>query len=205
MCPLCSSAPGGRHLVVAEICNYEVTCEEEAKRRNSGTKTKTFEESTKTASIRRIQEGTYGVFAPAHHKKCVLINSLYGVSNATPYAVMTAVTLAYSDTINTGLKNEVHGTLLDPFQIPYPEGKLTIEELINKFINEGRREDDEMEAFIKEFKTNNELLLKERHNSLCELRFEVYGLTRALEKANSVNGEIKGVTTRGGKTTIETT
>ncbi|GKB08657.1 hypothetical protein Tco_0836969 [Tanacetum coccineum] len=32
--------------------NYEVTCKEEAKRRNSGTKTKTFEESTKTASIR---------------------------------------------------------------------------------------------------------------------------------------------------------
>ncbi|GJV49966.1 DNA-directed DNA polymerase [Tanacetum coccineum] len=97
------------------------------------------------------------------------------------------------------------GTLLDPFQIPYPEEKLTMEEMINKFINEGRREHDEMEAFIKEFRTTNKLLLKERHNSLCELRFEVYGLTKALEKAHSVNGEIKGVTTRGGKTIIETT
>ncbi|GJX84780.1 hypothetical protein Tco_0335554 [Tanacetum coccineum] len=97
------------------------------------------------------------------------------------------------------------GTLLDPFQIPYPERKLTMEEMINKFINEGRREHDEMEAFIKEFKTNNELLLKERFNSLCELRFKVYGLTRAFEKAYSVNCEIKRVTTRGGKTTIETT
>ncbi|GJR53604.1 hypothetical protein Tco_1404125 [Tanacetum coccineum] len=72
--------------------NYEVTCEEEAKRSNSGTKTKTFEESTKTASIRRIHEGRYDVSAPAHHKKHVLINSLYGVSTAYPYAVLTAVT-----------------------------------------------------------------------------------------------------------------
>ncbi|GKF57813.1 hypothetical protein Tco_0171350, partial [Tanacetum coccineum] len=41
--------------------NYEVTCEEEAKRRNSRTKMKTFEESTKTRTIRRIQQGRYGV------------------------------------------------------------------------------------------------------------------------------------------------
>ncbi|GKB18753.1 reverse transcriptase domain-containing protein [Tanacetum coccineum] len=61
------------------------------------------------------------------------------------------------------------GTLLDPFQIPYPERKLTMEEMINKFINEGRREHDEMEAFI----TTNKLLLKERNNSLCELGFEL--------------------------------
>ncbi|GJV47923.1 reverse transcriptase domain-containing protein [Tanacetum coccineum] len=97
------------------------------------------------------------------------------------------------------------GTLLDPFQIPYLKRKLTMEEMVNKFINEGRREHDEMEAFIKEFRTTNELLLKERNNSLCELGFEVYGLTRAFEKAHSVNYEIKGVTTRGGKTTIEAT
>ncbi|GKA85201.1 hypothetical protein Tco_0806855 [Tanacetum coccineum] len=80
-----------------------------------------------------------------------------------------------------------------------------MEEMVNKFINEGRREHDEMEAFMKEFRTTNELLLKERNNSLCELGFEVYGLTRAFEKAYSVNYEIKGVTTRGGKTTIEAT
>ncbi|GJX00722.1 DNA-directed DNA polymerase [Tanacetum coccineum] len=97
------------------------------------------------------------------------------------------------------------GTLLDPFQIPPPERKLTMEEIINKFIDEGRREHDEMEAFIREFKTTNKLLLKERNNSLSELGFELYGLTRAFEKAYSVNCEIKGVTTRGGKTTIETT
>ncbi|GKB02332.1 hypothetical protein Tco_0830421 [Tanacetum coccineum] len=52
--------------------NYEVTCEEEAKRRNSGTKTKTFEESTKIETIHRIQQGRYGVSAPAHHKNAFL-------------------------------------------------------------------------------------------------------------------------------------
>ncbi|GJR54386.1 reverse transcriptase domain-containing protein [Tanacetum coccineum] len=39
----------------------------------------------------------------------------------------------------------------------------------------------------------------------ANLGFEVYGLRKAFEKAHSVNYEIKGVTTRGGKTTIETT
>ncbi|GJW10986.1 reverse transcriptase domain-containing protein [Tanacetum coccineum] len=97
------------------------------------------------------------------------------------------------------------GTLLDPFQIPYLKRKLTMEEMVNKFFNEGRREHYEMEAFIKEFRTTNELLFKERNNSLCELGFEVYRLTRAFEKAHSVNYEIKGVTTRGGKTTIKAT
>ncbi|GJX13408.1 hypothetical protein Tco_0205166 [Tanacetum coccineum] len=62
-----------------------------------------------------------------------------------------------------------------------------------------------MEAFIREFRTTNELLLKERNNSLSELKFEVYGLSRAIEKAQIANCEIKGVTTRGGKTTTKTT
>ncbi|GJY45846.1 putative nucleotidyltransferase, ribonuclease H [Tanacetum coccineum] len=65
------------------------------------------------------------------------------------------------------------GTLIDPFQIPYLKRKLTMDEMINNFINEGRREHDEMEAFIMEFRTTNELLLKERNNSLCELGFEL--------------------------------
>ncbi|GJX56918.1 retrovirus-related pol polyprotein from transposon TNT 1-94, partial [Tanacetum coccineum] len=96
-------------------------------------------------------------------------------------------------------------TLLDPFQFSTPTRRLTMEEMVNKFIEEGRQEHEEIDAFIRKFKTTNELLLKERNNSLCELRFEVYGLTRAFKKAHVVNCEIKGVTTRGGKTTIETT
>ncbi|GJZ92159.1 hypothetical protein Tco_0664224, partial [Tanacetum coccineum] len=45
---------------VAKSSNYEVTREEKAKRRNFRTKMKTFEESTKTTTIRRIQQGRYG-------------------------------------------------------------------------------------------------------------------------------------------------
>ncbi|GJV41971.1 hypothetical protein Tco_1420411 [Tanacetum coccineum] len=96
------------------------------------------------------------------------------------------------------------GTLLDSFQFPCPKRKLTMEEMVNKFIEEGRREHEKIEAFIREFRTTKELLLKERNNSLSELIFEVYGLSKAIEKAQVVNYEIKGVTTRGGKTTTKT-
>ncbi|GJV42546.1 retrovirus-related pol polyprotein from transposon TNT 1-94 [Tanacetum coccineum] len=60
-----------------------------------------------------------------------------------------------------------------------------------------------MDAFIREFKTTNELLLKERNNSLSELEFEVYGLSRAINKAQMVGYDDKGVTTRGGKSITE--
>nr|GEV75078.1 hypothetical protein [Tanacetum cinerariifolium] len=95
-------------------------------------------------------------------------------------------------------------TLLDPFQFPCSKRKLTMEEMVNKFIQERRREHEKIDAFIREFRTTNELLLKERNNSLSELRFEVYGLSKAIEKDQVVNCEINGITTRGGKTTTET-
>ncbi|GJU55002.1 putative nucleotidyltransferase, ribonuclease H [Tanacetum coccineum] len=60
-----------------------------------------------------------------------------------------------------------------PFQFSFPPRKLTMEEMLYKFIDEGRRENEEMGAFIREFKTTNELLLKERNNSLSELKFEL--------------------------------
>ncbi|GJV01576.1 putative laccase [Tanacetum coccineum] len=69
------------------------------------------------------------------------------------------------------------GTFLNPFQFSLPKRKLTMEEMVNKFIKEGKREHEEMEAFIREFRITNELLLKERNNSLSELEFEVYGFT----------------------------
>ncbi|GJX73927.1 zinc finger, PHD-type containing protein [Tanacetum coccineum] len=120
-------------------CNYEVTCEEEAKRRYSGTKTKTFEESTKTASIRRIQQGRYSVSAPAHHKKRVLINSLYGVSTAYPYAVLTAVTSEDNSKYGpefTLLPDEVLGKLTRQTQ------KKMERETNNKRKNEVAEDDD---------------------------------------------------------------
>ncbi|GJT61342.1 reverse transcriptase domain-containing protein [Tanacetum coccineum] len=78
-----------------------------------------------------------------------------------------------------------------------------MEEMLYKFIDEGRREDEEMGVFIRELKTTNELLLKERNNSLSELEFEVYGLSKAINEAKISDYEVKAVTTRGGKTTTE--
>nr|GEV71030.1 hypothetical protein [Tanacetum cinerariifolium] len=60
-----------------------------------------------------------------------------------------------------------------PLQFFYPPRRLTMEEMLYKFIDEGRREHEEIGAFIIEFKTTNELLLKERNNLLSELEFEV--------------------------------
>nr|GEW15972.1 hypothetical protein [Tanacetum cinerariifolium] len=51
-----------------------------------------------------------------------------------------------------------------------------MEEMLYKFIDEGKRKKEEMRAFIHEFKTTNKLLFKERNNSLSRLRFEVQGL-----------------------------
>ncbi|GKA90345.1 hypothetical protein Tco_0812215, partial [Tanacetum coccineum] len=47
--------------------------------------------------------------------------------------------------------------------------RIDMEEILHKFINEGKREHEEMRAFINDFKTTNEILLKERDNSLIEL------------------------------------
>ncbi|GKB64236.1 hypothetical protein Tco_0920422, partial [Tanacetum coccineum] len=90
-----------------------------------------------------------------------------------------------------------------PIQFPYPKRRLTMEEIVNKFIEEGKQEHEKMDAFIRKFRTTNELLLKERNNSLSELEFKIYGLSRAINKAQLVGCEAKGVTTRGGKSTAE--
>ncbi|GJV20949.1 hypothetical protein Tco_1369969 [Tanacetum coccineum] len=92
---------------------------------------------------------------------------------------------------------------LRPYHFTYPERELTMEEILHKFIDEGKREHEEMRAFINDFKTTNEILLKERDNSLIELRFEVQKLLRIIESPPTSNCEIKGVTTRGGKTTTQ--
>ncbi|GJV71018.1 hypothetical protein Tco_1491013 [Tanacetum coccineum] len=59
-----------------------------------------------------------------------------------------------------------------PYPFNYPTRRLTMEEMLAKFIDEGRREHEEMEMFIKEFRTTNELLLKTRSNLLSELTIE---------------------------------
>nr|GEW40744.1 hypothetical protein [Tanacetum cinerariifolium] len=62
--------------------------------------------------------------------------------------------------------------MFPPYPFNYPIRRLTIEEILDKFIDEGKREHEEMEIFIKEFRTTNELLLKEQSNLLSELKIE---------------------------------
>ncbi|GJS93960.1 hypothetical protein Tco_0800928 [Tanacetum coccineum] len=78
-----------------------------------------------------------------------------------------------------------------------------MEDMLYKFIDKGKREHEEMSAFIREFRTTNELLFKERNNSLSELWFEVYGLSKVINNALISECEAKGVTTRGGKNTTQ--
>nr|GEU67996.1 hypothetical protein [Tanacetum cinerariifolium] len=91
---------------------------------------------------------------------------------------------------------------LRPYQFTYPERRLTMEEMLYKFTDEGKREHEEMRAFIREFRTNNELLIKERNNSLSELRFEVHKLLRVIDNTPISKCEVKGVTTRDESTEV---
>ncbi|GJR85546.1 hypothetical protein Tco_0209557 [Tanacetum coccineum] len=92
---------------------------------------------------------------------------------------------------------------LHPYHFTYPERRLTMEEMVYKFIDEGKREHEEMRAFIREFRTSNELLFKEKNNSLSELRFEVHGLSKVIDNNLTSNCKVKGVTTSGGKMTTQ--
>ncbi|GJY82162.1 reverse transcriptase domain-containing protein [Tanacetum coccineum] len=78
-----------------------------------------------------------------------------------------------------------------------------MEEMLYKFIDEGKREHEEMRAFIYDFQTTNELLLKEINNSLIELRFGVQELLKVMNNVQMIDYEVKGVTTRGEKTTTQ--
>ncbi|GJZ22336.1 hypothetical protein Tco_0559375 [Tanacetum coccineum] len=75
-----------------------------------------------------------------------------------------------------------------------------MEEMLYKFIEEGKREHEEMRAFICDFQTTNEILFKERNNSLIELRFGVQELLKVINNTPIIDCEVKGVTARGGKT-----
>ncbi|GJX46063.1 hypothetical protein Tco_0271253 [Tanacetum coccineum] len=77
--------------------------------------------------------------------------------------------------------------------------------MLAKFIDEGKREHEEMEIFIKEFRTTNELLLKTRSNLLSELKIKVNELSKVVNNVLIPKNKVKGVTTRGGKMTSEAT
>ncbi|GJZ36202.1 reverse transcriptase domain-containing protein [Tanacetum coccineum] len=63
-----------------------------------------------------------------------------------------------------------------------------MEEILHKFIDGGKHEHEEMRAFINDFKTTNEILLKERDNSLIELRWKNDNSRRSKDDTN-MNGE----------------
>ncbi|GKF42416.1 hypothetical protein Tco_0125758, partial [Tanacetum coccineum] len=99
------------------------------------------------------------------------------------------------------------GTIIGepPYPFNYPTRRLTIEEMLAKFIDEGRREHEEMDIFIKEFRTTNELLLKIQSNLLSELKIKVNELSKVVSNVLIPKNKVKGVTTRGGKMTSEAT
>ncbi|GJZ63219.1 reverse transcriptase domain-containing protein, partial [Tanacetum coccineum] len=84
-----------------------------------------------------------------------------------------------------------------PYLVDYPMRRLTMEEILAKFVDEGRREHEEMEIFIKEFRTTNELLLKTQSNLLSELVIEVNELSKVMSNVLILKNEVKGVKTRG--------
>ncbi|GJZ78403.1 hypothetical protein Tco_0643240, partial [Tanacetum coccineum] len=92
-----------------------------------------------------------------------------------------------------------------PYLFDYPTRRLTMEEILAKFIDEGRRKHEEMEIFIKEFRTTNELLLKTRSNLLSELKIEVNELSKVVSNVLIPKNEVKGVIIREGKMTSEAT
>ncbi|GJR28780.1 hypothetical protein Tco_1105012 [Tanacetum coccineum] len=101
----------------------------------------------------------------------------------------------------------VQGTVFrdPPYLLDYSTRRLTMEEILAKFIDEGRCEHEEMEIFIKEFRTTNELLLKTRSNLLSELKIEVNKLSKVVSNVLIPKNEVKGVTTREGKMMSEAT
>ncbi|GKB62788.1 hypothetical protein Tco_0918974 [Tanacetum coccineum] len=92
---------------------------------------------------------------------------------------------------------------LCPYHFNYPERSLTMEEMLNKFFDKEKQKHEEMRAFIYDFQTTNELLFKERNNSLIELRFEVQELLKVINNVLMIDCDVMGVTTRGGKTTTQ--
>nr|GEZ21778.1 retrotransposon Gag protein [Tanacetum cinerariifolium] len=80
-----------------------------------------------------------------------------------------------------------------------------MEEIVAKFIDEGKREHEEMETFSKEFRTINELLLKERSNLLSELKIKVNKLSKVMSNFLIPKNKVNRVTTMGGKMTSKAT
>nr|GEW33229.1 reverse transcriptase domain-containing protein [Tanacetum cinerariifolium] len=94
---------------------------------------------------------------------------------------------------------------MPPYPFNYPIRRLTIEELLAKFFDEGKSEYEEMEIFIREFITANELLIKEQSNLLSDLKIKVNELSKVMGNVLVPRNTVNKVTTKGEKMTSEAT
>ena len=65
------------------------------------------------------------------------------------------------------------------------------------------KEHYDIESFIKEFRTSHELLLKEQNNMINDLAIEVHQLSNVINAVLRERHDLKGITTRGGKSTFQ--
>ena len=84
-----------------------------------------------------------------------------------------------------------------------PQRNLTMEEFALLIAQANEKEHHEARNFINEFKGSHELLLKEQNNMINGLAIEVHQLSTVLNKILLVKQDLKGITTRGGKSTFQ--
>ena len=80
---------------------------------------------------------------------------------------------------------------------------LTMEEFALLIAQANKKEHHEARTFINEFKGSHELLLKEQNNMINGLANEMHHLSTLLNKVLFVQHDLKGITTRGGKSTFQ--
>ncbi|GJZ08521.1 hypothetical protein Tco_0542804 [Tanacetum coccineum] len=102
------------------------------------------------------------------------------VTYSKPTTIQGVVSMASRLTTNGTVFGE------PPCPFDYPTRRLTMEEMLAKFIDEGRRKHEEMDIFIKEFRTTNELLLKTRSNLLSELKIEITSEATHSKESNEI-------------------
>ncbi|GJR39191.1 reverse transcriptase domain-containing protein [Tanacetum coccineum] len=145
------------------------------------------------------------------HKRTIGVDATYVMKWAGLMKLMTEELILLCNRMVPDEEDRVErfigGTVFrePPCPFDYPIRRLTMEETLAKFIDEGRHEHEEMEIFIKEFRTTNELLLKTRSNLLSELKIKVNELSKVVSNVLIPKNKIKGVTTRGGKITSKAT
>ncbi|GJW14139.1 reverse transcriptase domain-containing protein [Tanacetum coccineum] len=182
-------------------------------------KQRVYESRLILASIHRLILDKYAVSKDLKNSRPLLdfeeyaIDTLYMIlwskikkntfSANTPYLKTPILRIQETDMTYWSIRRTVFRE--PPYPFDYPMRRLTMEEMLAKFIDEGRRKHEEMEIFIKEFRTTNKLLLKTRSNLLSELKIKVNKLSKVLSNVLIPKNEVKGVKTRGGMMTSEVT